>query len=99
MKSKETRPRRRLLPLIVGAVLFLAVAVSFGIRQSEVLAAKKRLASLEQEIQHYRAINETLLDQVEMLKSGEYIEKTAREKLGLVKPGEVQYMLVTHIGE
>lgn len=29
------------------------------------------------------------------MSSDEYIEKTAREKLGLVKPGEIQYMLVS----
>lgn len=92
----NARPKRRVFQWIAGTVLFLAVAVSFCIRQSEVIAAQKRLADLEREIQYYQAMNEALLEQMETLKSEEYIEKTAREKLGLVKPGEVQYMLVTH---
>jgi cell division protein DivIC len=78
----------------MGVMLFLAVAISFCIRQAEVMAAERRLAELEKEIQYYEAMNEALLEQAETLRSDEYIEKTAREKLGLVKPGEVQYMLV-----
>jgi cell division protein FtsB len=53
------------------------------------------LAEIEREIEYYRAMNEALMEQVETLKSPEQIEKVAREKLGLVMPGEVQYMLVT----
>ena len=57
-------------------------------------AAKRRLAELKSEIEYYRSMNETLEKQAQMLSSDEYIEKAAREKLGLVKPGEIQYMFV-----
>lgn len=91
----QSRAKRNTFSWILGAVLFLAVAASFCMRQSEVMAAKRRLANLEKEIQHYQSMNEVLLKQAETLRSNGYIEKTAREKLGLVKPGEFQYMLVT----
>jgi cell division protein FtsL len=94
VKDNAKRPRR-LLPGIVGAVLLLAVVISFCVRQAEVMAARRRLADVEREIEYYRAMNEALVEQAERLKSPEHIEKTAREKLGLVLPGEVQYMLVT----
>jgi cell division protein FtsB len=54
---------------------------------------------MQQDIQHYAAVNESLEKQLEVLKSDEYVEKTAREKLGLVMPGEVQYMLITFKGK
>jgi cell division protein FtsL len=95
MTEKVKRPRRKLLPGLVGTVLLLAVIISFCVRQAEVMAARRRLAEIEREIEYYRAMNEALMEQVETLKSPEHIEKVAREKLGLVMPGEVQYMLVT----
>jgi cell division protein FtsL len=95
MSEKAKRPRRKLLPGLVGTVLLLAVLISFCVRQAEVMAARKRLADIEREIEYYRAMNEALQEQAEKLKSPEHIEKVAREKLGLVMPGEVQYMLVT----
>lgn len=90
----DKRRRRGSRKWIWGVILGIAVLSTFAIRQSEVIAAKKRLAALESEIEYYRNMNETLERQAELLGSDEYIEKTAREKLGLVKPGEIQYMLV-----
>lgn len=90
----DKRRRRGSRKWIWGVILGIAVLSTFAIRQSEVIAAKKRLAALESEIEYYRNMNETLERQAELLSSDEYIEKTAREKLGLVKPGEIQYMLV-----
>ncbi|HHY76053.1 MAG TPA: hypothetical protein GX500_04640 [Firmicutes bacterium] len=95
MTERVTRPRRRLLPGMAVTVLLVAVIITFCVRQAEVIAARKRLAEIEKEIEYYRAMNEALREQAEKLKSPEYIEKVAREKLGLVMPGEVQYMLVT----
>jgi len=98
-QDHQTHPKRRSFTSIVGVVLLLAIAVSFAIRQSDVIIAKRRLVRLEQEIRHYQAMNETLSEQLKQLQSDEYIERIAREKLGLVNPGEVQYMLVTRMGE
>ncbi len=94
MMTREPRKRRPLVPFLGVIVLFLAVAVSFVLRQAEVSAVKKRLAALEAEIARYQAHNVTLEQQVELLKSDEYIERIARDKLGLVRNGEVQYMFV-----
>ena len=86
--------RKPVLPWVVAAILFLAVGAAFVLRQAEVMAVQKRLKAMRQEIQYYTSMNETLAKQIEVLKSDSYIEKTAREKLGLVMPGEIQYMLV-----
>ena len=92
MSEKVKRPRRKLLPGLVGTVLLLAVIISFCVRQAEVMAARRRLADIEREIEYYRAMNEALQEQAEKLKSPEHIEKVAREKLGLMPGGN---MLVT----
>jgi cell division protein FtsB len=90
----ERERRKPMLPWVVAAILFLAVGAAFVLRQAEVIAVQKRLRSMQQEIQYYTSMNEALAKQMEVLKSNGYIEKTAREKLGLVMPGEIQYMLV-----
>lgn len=88
--------KRSFMPWALGTLLALAMAVSLVVRQSEVIAAQRRLAELQDEVQRYTALNQSLENQIQVLGSNEYIEKTAREKLGLVKPGEVQYMPVVN---
>jgi cell division protein FtsB len=92
--TREPKKRRPIVPLIGVVVLFLAVTVSFILRQVEVNVANKKLAALEAEIARYQAHNITLEQQIELLRNDEYIERIARDKLGLVKNGEVQYMFV-----
>lgn len=91
VKRKRSKPT---LPWVVAAIMFLAVGAAFVLRQAEVMAVQKRLNAMRQEIQYYSSMNDALSKQVEVLKSDSYIEKTAREKLGLVMPGEIQYMVV-----
>jgi len=77
-------------------VLVLVVVATFLIRQSHVISVRRRLSLLKQDIEYYTAANVALEKQIEALKSDEYIEKVAREKLGLVRPGEIQYIPVEH---
>ncbi|MBE3520119.1 MAG: septum formation initiator family protein [Firmicutes bacterium] len=77
----------------LAVALALMLAITFLVRQSQVRQLEKYIEALEQEIQYYTQANENLRDQINMLRSDQYIEKVAREKLGLVKPGEVQYIL------
>ena len=94
----EGRKRRSAFSLVAVALLFFAVGAAFVLRQAEVIAADRRLRAIQQEIQYYVSLNESLEKQIEILKSDAYIEKIARDKLGLVMPGEVQYMLVVSRG-
>ncbi len=75
-------------------VLVGLVIVTFAIRQVEVIRIRKQIAQLETEIEYYLMLNAALQEQSETLRSKEYIEKAAREKLGLVMPGEIQYIPV-----
>lgn len=89
------RPRKRRFGLggFVGLALALMLGITFFVRQSQVRQLEKYIEALEKEIQYYTQANDNLRDQINMLRSDQYIEKVAREKLGLVKPGEVQYIL------
>jgi cell division protein FtsL len=91
----ETPKKRRGLPLSATVLLFLSIAISLIIRQVGVSSSERALAELQSEIERYKAMNATLESQIDLLKSDEYIEQIARNKLGLVMPGEVRYMMVT----
>jgi len=48
-----------------------------------------RLNSLQQQVQSQIDENKELKEEIERVKSPAYVEKIAREELGLVKPGEI----------
>jgi cell division protein FtsB len=48
----------------------------------------RQIEQVEQEEQSVMEKNQKLKDEVKLSKSDSYIEKLARERLGLVKPGE-----------
>ena len=84
-------PRRRLAPLLmffavlglVGYFVFTAVDgfVNAGALDTQVVALEQEIADLDWEAEQLSAL-------VSFLDSDEYIERTAREELGLVRPGE-----------
>lgn len=52
-----------------------------------------------QEKQQLLAYQEELQKNLEMVKNGEYIEKLAREQLGLIKPGEKPVVTTPNSGD
>ncbi len=90
MRNRKARGMR------LSALWFLVglMAVTFAVRQIEVMRIRKHVKDIEAEINYFLMSNSALEKQVETLKSQEHIEKVAREKLGLVMPGEVQYIPV-----
>ena len=78
----------RVLILFAAAYfVFLAVDQQFELYtiQRETMSLKDRINELEQS-------NKALADEKNRLASPSYVEKIAREQLGLVKPGEVPYI-------
>jgi len=96
-KRKNQRKTGRKLNIrflvMVGLIMYLSYALIS--QQASIRVADKDISRLEEEI---RAA-ESQLDMVEDLdaesKSDEYIEKVAREKLGLVLPDETVFVDVT----
>jgi cell division protein FtsB len=85
---------RRLLRTAVLAVLAISLAAYGGQSLTRVWALKKEVEILEREVGALRANTARLTAEVDRLRTDpEYIEQIAREKLGLVKPGERVYKL------
>ncbi|NMA01126.1 MAG: septum formation initiator family protein [Clostridia bacterium] len=90
-KSKGKMIGRKLMTLILGSLIFY-LAFNFGQGFYQIHQLKKELSALEQEYTELQEINNELLNEVEYLHSPEAIEKIAREKLGLIKEGEIVIM-------
>ena len=85
---------RRLLRTAVLAVLAISLAAYGCQSHTRVWALKKEVEILEREVGALRADTARLTAEVDRLRTDpEYIEQIAREKLGLVKPGERVYKL------
>lgn len=78
---------RVLILLATAYFVFLAVDQQFELYtiQRETLSLKDRIHEIEQS-------NKSLSEEKIKLNSPAYVEKIAREQLGLVKPGEVPYI-------
>ena len=78
---------------LLGTATVVVLAVSFaaygGQSLTRVWALKKEVESLEREVGALRADTARLSAEVERLRTDpDYIEQIARDKLGLVKPGD-----------
>lgn len=78
---------------IIIKILLLTVFFSYFVfkmyEQQRILDMKNReLRQIETMIANEKQLNDDLFEQKEILYSNEYVEKVAREKLGMVKDGE-----------
>jgi len=81
--------RLRLLRTLGLAVLAVSFAAYGGQSLTRVWSLKKEVDTLEREVGALRAETARLSAEVDRLRNDpDYIEQIAREKLGLVKPGE-----------
>jgi len=78
----------RILTLLAAAYfIFLAVGQQF-----ELYTIKRETKSLKSKITELEQTNKSMADEKNLLSSPAYVEKIARDQLGLVKPGEVPYI-------
>jgi len=77
--------------LIIGIVLviFVISLFNFYTNYKKIDKLETQINNLNQEIEKAEKKNEELKEKLVNVQSDEFIEKTARTKLGLVKPGEV----------
>ena len=86
-------PRAAMLALVVTALLFyLVVPVRAYVTQ------RQRLDRLQRQTQLLQQQNAKLERQVEQLRDPSYIERVARECLGMVKKGEIGFIVVPRSG-
>ncbi len=86
--------RRALIALfsLLMLVFVFGLVFLFSTRYIKIVEAKDKVLEIEQKIEALKRENKELSEEVRLLKVPSYIEKVAREELGLVKPGEVLFL-------
>lgn len=74
---------------IVFFLLFIYAGYIFVNQQIIIGNIKKQVIQRKTELESLQEKNQKLQDEVKMSKSDSYIEKLAREKLNLIKEGEI----------
>jgi cell division protein FtsB len=96
--TKRSQPRRRrarltaratVLLAVIGAIVFLSVAPA-----RLYFEQRAELAALEREASAMEAGNQRLSERAERLRDGDELERLARQCLGMVRPGEVAFVVV-----
>lgn len=94
MPTSSRQPKRKKVrfklkgPAVIMLILLGFIFYSFGGQMVEMYNVQHELTNIQAQIDEFRVKNADLRKQVEQLNSDAYIEREAREKLGLVKPGE-----------
>jgi cell division protein FtsB len=87
--------RRKKIGLVLAAVIALYALWSFIVGEMGVIKYSRMRAqerSLRDEIEHLKQDNMRLMQEVRSLKNDPaYLERLARDKIGLARPGEVVY--------
>lgn len=90
--------RRRPVPRWIGPVvavgLVFVLAVVFRGAYWDVYQLRRETAELMREREMLRRQNAQLREEIRLLNTPEYIERIAREQLGLVRPDEMAIILV-----
>lgn len=96
----QTMPKPRLSRRAAGLAaisVVLLLSLVFPLRQymiqrSDIVGLEHRIQQLEQERQ-------VLERRVELLQDSEYLERIARQCLGMVRPGEIAFVAVPEDGD
>jgi cell division protein FtsB len=75
-----------MLFLMSGLIVYFVV--TYFKQQDEILMIQTQIKALEHRISKEEAIQDELLEQQTIIETDEFVEKIAREKLGMVKEGE-----------
>ncbi len=81
-------------PLLLFLLLVIFLYLSYiAVNQQQLMHAKNlTLSKLQDKIDQEARLNEELNKEKDMIQSDEYIEKVARERLGMVKKDERVYV-------
>lgn len=92
MPSRRRVPR---LAVTAGAMaVILVVLIAFGTSFLHVYRLQRETTRLERVKRNLQEHNAQLREEFRLLHTPAYIERVAREQLGLIKPGEIALMIV-----
>ncbi len=84
----------RWMVVAVASVIAVSLFGAFGSTLLQVYRLEREAAQLAQHQRDLEEQNAQLRAEIQALHTPEYVEKLAREQLGLVKPGEVAFLIV-----
>jgi cell division protein FtsB len=90
--TRKKRQRVLSTPKVVAIVTFTLIAVlsvDFGRKALDNYHNQRQVEWLRQQVEAERETNQALQETLQYVESDAYVEKSARENLGLVKAGEV----------
>lgn len=74
---------------IVFFIILINVGYIFVNQQNTINTINKSIAEKQESIDSLKKENQKLQDEIKLSKTDSYTEKLAREKLGLIKQGEI----------
>ncbi|AGB40142.1 Septum formation initiator [Halobacteroides halobius DSM 5150] len=97
-QKEETRSKFKkiikLLGIIIGLVVPILILINFYQGHRELQRMNHKIAKLKEEINDLKQEKKELRSRIDQVNSKKIIEQIAREKLGLVKEGEILYIPV-----
>ncbi|MCT4597512.1 MAG: septum formation initiator family protein [Vallitalea sp.] len=93
---RKRRSAKKTKAILFSTLVLILLTVVISIRISSLYVKNKELEEVEVKLEKYIESEELkyieLLKQREYLKSDKYIEELARDKFGLVKPGDIIFV-------
>ncbi len=79
---------------IIGILIWIAISIAFAFieQQMEISILKERKQTLETQMKNEEKELKKVKVALDKMDTIEFIEKQAREKLGMIKPGETVYI-------
>lgn len=88
-------PRFGVGPQVVMIVLVLGLVGAMAIQPTrQLLEQRARIEGMAGDLGRIQALNQKLETRIARLQDPDYIEQEARDKVGLVKPGETTYVVM-----
>lgn len=91
---KKSKKRRIRVGSVLLAIFLLYIVIILGSQQLRLYRFENDISNVAANIEQAELTRAELLRQIELMNSDDYVEKIAREKLGLIKPGEIPYIAV-----
>jgi len=93
-RRRRITGRALVLLVVVGALLF---AATYPLRAY--LNERSKISILDQQVHSLQQQNSALDHRIAQLKNPAYLEQLARECLGMIKPGEIPFVVVPKHGQ
>ncbi len=84
---------------VTALVLVLGLVSAMAIQPTrELLAQQHRISATARELHRTQHVNDRLAGRIDRLRSPDFIEEQARAEIGLVRPGEIAYVVMPKAG-